>query len=286
MKPLNIRKVLVIYKEEIGSPPRPHRPFQQARLKRLSFQKLTEPQRCLTRVLEVLKNHGIPHHVTPRGGLKNVKGYDLLITVGGDGTFLDTSHYALPHQMLLGVNSHPLKSHGAFCATDRRGFEKIFQDLLRGKAPLLPLNRLQVCINGRPLPVLALNDALFANVSPAGTSRHVLKVGGKSEEQKSSGIWISTAAGSTAAIRSAGGKPMRKKSKDLQFWVREPFVKNGEPYRLIRGKIPPGKTLKIVSKMSKAAVFLDGAHLHYPVRYGDEVEMGGTEKTLLAVLRK
>jgi NAD+ kinase len=265
MKNLRIRKALVIYKEE-SEHPRNH-PFP-----------------TLEKIREVLEKNRISHRIIPRSRLKNVREYDLLITVGGDGTFLDASHYISPRQLLLGVNSNPALSHGAFCIATRKNFERVFLALLETRKPLSALNRLEVRINRRRVPILALNDVLFANRSPAGTSRYLLKVRGRKEEQKSSGVWISTAAGSTAAIHSAGGRISPKHSKEMQFVVREPFMK-GKRLRLIRGKIQPSQSIRFLSAMSRAAVFLDGAHIHYDVKYGDEVEIRSAREPVYAVLK-
>jgi NAD+ kinase len=282
MKKFQIKKVLVIYKEEL----KPHlsipSKLNPSVLSRNS--RLTEHEKTLLEVREVLKENKVDHQIVSRGGLKKVKGFDLLITVGGDGTCLDTSHYASPAQLLLGVNSHPKQSHGALCHAHRKNFKKIFTDLLKGKARLLSLNRLQVRIQGKRLPILGLNDVLFANRSPAGTSRYLLKVHGKKEEQKSSGIWVATAAGSTGALRSAGGSAIPKASRNLQFVVREPFIHSGPSYKILKGKISAGKTLRIISRMSKAAVFLDGAHLQYDLEFGEEVEIRGAKEPLWTVL--
>src|SRR5262249_29557023 len=113
---------------------------------------------------------------------------------------------------------------------------------------------------------------------------YVLQVKGRKEEQKSSGVWVSTAAGSTAAAHSAGGRLLPKHSKEIQFVVREPFVKKRKRLRLIRGKLKPSQSIRFRSAMSRAAVFLDGAHIHYEVKYGDEVEIRSAKQHIKAVL--
>jgi len=47
-------------------------------------------------------------------------------------------------------------------------------------------------------------------------SRYYLKIGNLREEQRDSGLWISTAAGSSGAIRSAGGKLFKNEEKKMQ----------------------------------------------------------------------
>jgi len=281
MKKVLIKKVLVIFKEEL----KPHLSSPEHRTSSAPKRNLpwTEHEKTLLEVRRVLRECEIEHQIISRVALRKAKNFDLLITVGGDGTFLDASHYAAPHQVLLGVNSHPKQSHGALCQADRRSFKTLFAHLLKGKARPFPLHRLQVQIRGKRLPVLALNDVLFANRSPAGTSRYLLKWNGEEEFQKSSGVWVATAAGSTAALRSAGGKPMQKNSSDLQFVVREPFVKSGHRYQILKGRFGERKTLSLTSQMTKASVFLDGAHLQYDLEPGDKVEISGAKEPLWTV---
>ena len=93
-------------------------------------------------------------------------------------------------------------------------------------------------------------------------------VEGVSEEHRSSGIWISTAAGSTAGIRSAGGKVMPTKSQRLQYLVRELYREPQRNYALTRGFIEPDQDFVVVSKMQQAHLYIDGARTAYPFPFG------------------
>src|SRR5437764_10111632 len=58
-----------------------------------------------------LAARGIAFKTVDRGQVgQELKDTDLVITIGGDGTFLDVSH-SLTHIPLLGVNSAPGSSH-------------------------------------------------------------------------------------------------------------------------------------------------------------------------------
>jgi len=46
--------------------------------------------------------------------------------------------------------------------------------------------------NGEPIPELVLNEVLIAHSNPAATSRYIIEVDDMKEEQRSSGLWIST----------------------------------------------------------------------------------------------
>ena len=72
--------------------------------------------------------------------------------------------------------------------------------------------------------------------SPAETTRYELQFNKKVEEHKSSGLWLSTAIGSTAAISAAGGQELAFDSQLSQYIVRELYKPKGyvEP-RLVQG---------------------------------------------------
>src|SRR3990172_1491502 len=102
MKKNRIKNALVIFKEEI----KPHLSLPSIinPLLRPRHSPFTEHEKTLLEVQRVLKKYKINHRIVSRGNLKRADGYDLLISVGGDGTFLDTSHYASSKHILLGVN--------------------------------------------------------------------------------------------------------------------------------------------------------------------------------------
>ena len=117
---------------------------------------------------------------------------DLVISVGGDGTFLEASHYISDNTPILGVNSDPLRSVGFFCSCTKENFEELFNDLNNG--PRTNLSRISMKIDGLTTGPPVLNDILFANPNPAATTRYEVE----GESYRNSGMLVSTAAGSTA----------------------------------------------------------------------------------------
>ncbi|MBI3540859.1 MAG: NAD(+)/NADH kinase [Deltaproteobacteria bacterium] len=229
-----------------------------------------------------LRQLKIPFDVRLRYELKPTSDYDLVITVGGDGTFLETSHY-VTEGLLMGVNSVPKESVGYYChATTDTFLEKIYL-YLKGKAKIQELHRLQMTIDGLQKGPLALNDILYANQNPAGTTRYLLKIGHQKEEQKSSGLWISPAPGSTAATQSAGGKRLPLGSKNIQFVTREPYAPIGKQYKLLHGIFSPKQKVEITSLMDDAAVFIDGPHEIFPVKRGTKVVVQHTPHPIRAI---
>jgi NAD+ kinase len=217
---------------------------------------------------------------------------DLVMTVGGDGTLLAASHGIGPGVPLLGVNSAPSHSVGFFCAARKGHVKQSVADALSGALKRVELTRMRVERNGERLHERVLNEALFCHQSPAATSRYILHIaegdgpGSKTlahEEQKSSGMWIGPAAGSTAAQRSAGGKVLPLTSRKLQFVVREPYRADGHPLRFALGLIDDGQVLEVKSKMRSARVFLDGDHIVHDVTIGDVVTLRRSAEPLIVL---
>jgi NAD+ kinase len=203
---------------------------------------------------------------------------DLVVTVGGDGTLLAASHQIGPETPILGVNSAPDHSVGFFCAARKGTAESQLRAAISGELSRVSLQRMRVELNGELLHNRVLNEVLCCHACPAATSRYILEVrqgdgNEEHEEQKSSGLWIGPAAGSTAAQRSAGGRVLPLTSRRLQYVVREPYVKSGERLTLRVGTVDEEGQIVVRSKMRDARLFLDGHHIVHHASIGDVVSM-------------
>ena len=206
----------------------------------------------------------------------------LVVAVGGDGTLLAASH-SVVSTPVLGVNSSPKHSVGFFCSAQRRSFRGMLKRALEGRLPSVELTRMSVAVNGRLRSKHVLNEALFCHASPAATSRYLLAHRKTVEEQRSSGIWVGPAAGSTAAQRSAGGRVLPLGSRTLQLVVREPYTPSGRPCRLAKLLIEDGDEVEVESKMDDAALFFDGPYRSVPVRLGDNVRFFASDEPLVVL---
>lgn len=195
---------------------------------------------------------------------------DFVISIGGDGTTLYASHY-VREGLMVGVNSAPGDSVGHFCALTRSSFAERFDSIIEGDWRPTPRARLQIKLEDRILPELALNDVLVAHDCPASTTRYLISIEDREEEQRSSGIWISTAAGSTAAIRSAGGRKLPLRSQRIQYLIRELYREPNREYQLVHGFIEPGRSITVASKMPDGDLYIDGARTIYPFHFGARV---------------
>lgn len=215
-----------------------------------------------------------------RDRVGEVAGFDLVITVGGDGTLLWVSH-AVGDTPMLGVNSAPQDSVGFLCGTRRGEVREHLEAIEDDRVARVRVARMQVSVDDEVVHRRVLNDVLFAHPIPAMTSKYILEVEGAQEEQKSSGLWVSTAAGSTAAIRSAGGKPMAFRSRMLQYLAREPYTPPGLTYHHTRGYVHPGDALRIRSKLREARLYADGSRNAVGVEFGQVVSFSLSDEPLV-----
>jgi NAD+ kinase len=206
--------------------------------------------------------------------------WDLIVTLGGDGTLLWASHLADSSTPMLAINSAPATSVGYFCAGDGHNVHEVLAAALEGGLKSSRLARMRVDVGDKVLSTRVLNDALYCHESPAATSRYILEYAGDQERQMSSGVWVGPAAGSTAAIRSAGGKVLATGSQKIQFVVREPYRGVDNKYRLVKGMVPPGEDLRIASRMTKGRIFLDGTQKVYSIGIGDRIRMTLSDEPL------
>ncbi|MBF0107403.1 MAG: NAD(+)/NADH kinase [Deltaproteobacteria bacterium] len=234
---------------------------------------------AVQKVIQLLLKRGIHPKVSQRTRITSLEGYDLIITIGGDGTLLRTCHH-IHNQLVLGINSAPQHSVGALCALVIDQLEKKLDDILQGNFLTKKIQRIRIKINNKHLPVEPINDVLYTSISPAATSRYIISHDRIKEEHKSSGIWIATQTGSSAAINAAGGLKQHPLDIRLQYLIREPYQGTFNPYRLTRGFINRGEQLKIVSKMTRSCLYLDGPTKFFTLDYGDRVALDISNKVL------
>ncbi len=219
------------------------------------------------------------------GDLELPSDAELVVTVGGDGTFLATSRRLGRDVPVLGINSAPSSSVGFFCAGDKFNATELLCRAVEGTLGATQLARMKVVHNGVVRTKRVLNEALFCHASPAATTRYVLTLRSgtgreiASEEQKSSGIWVGPPAGSTAALRSAGGRILPLEARRLQFVVREPYQREGERIQLRKRVLDARSAVEIISKTRRGRLFLDGEPAD-PVELGDDLQFSLSDEPL------
>jgi len=197
---------------------------------------------------------------------------DLVIAVGGDGTVLDVSHRVVGIPM-MGINSDPKRSVGYFCAGVAADLPALLVAADRQEVRVQRLHRLSLELDGQAYRYPCMNDLLITNQNPGMMSRYTIRAGARAEQHSSSGIWVSTAAGSTAGIRSAGGTVLPLDGALMQYLVREPFVPRSGRFDLVRGVRHVTEGLSVRSLMDGGRIYVDGPYISLPFGLGASLEI-------------
>lgn len=262
-----LKKVLLLYKKSAYSIYFLERKIALAKNKNADireemrrFQKAHEEHNATLVLAEhVLRRHKIPYTKCARGQKIDYRRYAVIITVGGDGTVLEAAKNIKNH-LLIGINSAPSFSVGKLCAAGAGNLEDIIRRFAAGNLQIVSWPRLRLKLSKDVHAVDCLNDVLICHRNPAAMSRYRLKIGAIEEEQRSSGLWVATAAGSSGAIRSAGGKLFPPQEKKIQYMPRELYDGFKKCYRLKGGVLQPYQTLAVTSLMRQGMIFADGTH--------------------------
>lgn len=207
---------------------------------------------------------------------------DLVVTLGPDGLVVNTSKY-LTTQPILALNPDPQRVDGILVPFPYHDAAALFVNVLQNKFTRKRISMAQAALNdGQTL--YAVND-LFIGVRTHTSARYELRFGGAREQQSSSGIIVSTGAGSTGWYRSiltgAAGvmeyftdAPEVKATRAeyrfdweadyLYFAVREPFISKTSSAQMSFGRIEKNQTLDLVSEMPQnGVIFSDGVEADY-----------------------
>ncbi len=245
--------------------------FAQRELDR--FQKShKEHYATLRSVRATLNRHKIPFTTSTRGQIVDYDAYDLVITIGGDGTFLEAAR-GIKRSILLGVNSSLGYSVGNFCIANINNFEMVLKRILKRNFKTRLLQRLHLNIGENRTEIDCLNDVLVCHSNPAAMNRYILKIGRVKEEQRSSGIWIAAPAGSSGAINSAGGRRIAHTAKKIQYMPRELYWGGKWKYRLTGGILSSRQSVTVTSLMRQGKIFVDGTHLEMSFSLGSSMKV-------------
>jgi len=223
-------------------------------------------------VMEALAHQDFEVTSLSRGAFRAVGDADLVITVGGDGTFLHAAHVVRDVPM-LGVNTDPDTSVGFFCTATAFSFASVIQNL--DNLPRTTLHRLEVAIDDEPVDALALNDVLYSHVSPAAVTRCIANVNGKTRYAKSSGFLVATAAGSTGWMYQEGGDVIAIEDRRIQY-----------VFRGVRGERPQfASRVELQSLTREAHVYFDGMPMVTDIALGSRIVVrGGTPLSVVGDL--
>lgn len=219
---------------------------------------------------------GIPVQTIDRRYLPN---YDFgmceaVVVVGQDGLVANTAKY-VGEVPIVGVNPDPQRFDGVLLPYGLSQARRAVELVLRGAARVKSVTLAQATLHdGQTL--LAFND-LFIGAQTHESARYELEVDGRRESQSSSGILVSTGAGSSGWMSSVGnmargvlsamGVPtppadwlrLPWDARALVWAVREPFLSRTSGVDLVAGKLGEGRELIVESRMPvRGVIFSDG----------------------------
>ena len=211
---------------------------------------------------------------------------DLIITVGQDGLVSNTAKY-LTGQPIFAVNPDPKRFDGILLPFTSETIEQQLYLTLYGSRENENTNDIkQITLaqasmaDGQTL--LAFND-FFIGANSHVSARYKIEIGDRQEDQSSSGIIVSTGAGSTGWLQSVyagaagviealGGKVipppnggrLNWDTEHLVYSVREPFPSKATQTSIVHGTISKETPLKITSQMpTNGIIFSDGIEADY-----------------------
>ena len=246
----------------------------------------TEEQRlALETVKKTLAKHDVKFSLVNRDALKKSqpKKKDLIVPVGGDGTFLRAAHF-IGSQIIFGVNSDVRDKEGFFMKSSRKDFEAKFRRIMKGKFKIKKLQRLEACINNKKIDALALNEFFIGPRKSYHAAKYTINIGNKKERQKSSGILITTATGSYAWAKSCSNRTMPLNSKSFQFVVREPYQgKVFKNYKLKYGKLRRNQKITVISEMLDGVIVADSVGKEHKFKNKDAATIKISDRHLNAI---
>jgi NAD kinase len=226
---------------------------------------------------------------------------DVVIVIGQDGLVANTAKY-VNGRPIIAINPDESRYDGVLLPFNAYNFMPALDRVIAGNYQSLDVTLAEVVLNdGQRL--LAFNE-FFIGVSSHASSRYQITYSTKQENHSSSGIIVSTGAGSTGWLSSIfnmanglikeynGGQPiinyspMSKDIRKLIFVVREPFISKTSQASIIAGEIFEGATLTIESLMPQnGIIFSDGIQSDFlTFNSGSIAEIGvAKEKAILVI---
>jgi NAD kinase len=204
---------------------------------------------------------------------------DLVVTIGPDGLVVNTAKY-LDGQPIVAVNPDPAHIDGVLLPYRVQDAPAAIAAVMEDKAAVRRITMAEARLNDGQR-MRAFND-LFIGVRSHISARYQITFGARSEPQSSSGIIVSTGAGSTGWLSSTFNmalgivrllredrlpvEPIRLGWEDekLVFVVREPFVSRTSRADIVAGVVTAESELVLESRTPEnGVIFSDGVEADY-----------------------
>lgn len=245
-----------------------------------------------------LKRHVIERKYLPQYQFDKT---DLVVVIGIDGLVVNAAKY-LDGQPIIAVNPDPAHIDGVLLPFRADNFADGLNLVLAEREKISNITLAEsVFSDGRKL--LAFND-FFVGARSHVSARYEIAQNGKKELHSSSGIIISTGAGSTGwmksvytgalAVSKAAGAKLQSlpdggrlpwDTKELVYAVREPFPSKVTGTSIVFGKISRKHPLVIRSHMPQnGVVFSDGIETDFvSFNSGETVTISTSDKVVRLV---
>jgi NAD+ kinase len=202
---------------------------------------------------------------------------DLIIVLGGDGTFLSVARQAVEAQVpVAGFN---LGTLGFLTEMKKESLEESLADIFSGKAKISQRKLLQ--INFKNQQYTALNDVVINKGAIARIVKLLLKINSAMVcEVKGDGIIIATPTGSTAYSISAGGPIV---SPEVNGIIITPICPHSLTFRPLVVQDSTVVSVQLLTPHMDAYVTIDGQTV-LPMDFEDTITVGTYPKQLLMLV--
>lgn len=238
-------------------------------------------QSVVDRALEATKRHGADAVEVKRDGPASApEGTGLLVTLGGDGTFLAGARLAAPVGIpILGVNLGRL---GFLTELEEPQLEHGLDQFFRGAYRTEERTMLEVALlsDGKVRDSsVGLNEVVIDHSGEARMLRLEIDVGGQAVGViDADGAIVATASGSTAYALASGGPILEPTLRDLVLVPMNPFALTVRPI-----VFAPDQDISLKVVRGPGLMYVDGAREGVRVASGDVIRCGTHARTLKVV---
>jgi NAD+ kinase len=239
----------------------------------------------VARTIKALEDRKVDWWEADRDGPANavtsqLKETTLVVTLGGDGTFLAGARLAAPRGIpVLGVNLGRL---GFLTELEAEQVEDGLTRFIEGAYRVEERTILQVTLRRETKNVvraIGLNEVVVQRAGEARMLRVEIDVGGQAVGViDADGIMVSTATGSTAYALASGGPILEPTLRDLVLVPMNPFALTVRPI-----VFPPGQDITLSVVRGPAEMRVDGARRGRAVETGDTLRCGSHPRRLKVV---
>jgi NAD+ kinase len=237
------------------------------------------------RAIKAVESHNVEAWEADRDGpisaiTSRLKDTTLIVTLGGDGTFLAGGRLAAPRAIpVLGVNLGRL---GFLTETDANELEAAIGRFFSGDYRVEERNVLQTTLmrDGKNIArAIGLNEAVINRSGEARMLRVEIDVGGQAVGViDADGVMVATATGSTAYALASGGPILEPTLRDLVLVPLNPFALTVRPI-----VFPHGQDISLEILRGPGELRIDGGRRGRAIKAGDTLRCGSHPRRLKVV---